>query len=71
MYLTEHWRLKEQRYRLMGSIPDGGDKVTFPPRPIQPREVAPYDFLVKEESDEGDRVALQVLASDLVVKTQD
>lgn len=34
--IAKHWRLKQQRYRLMGRICPDCDMVTFPPREVCP-----------------------------------
>ncbi len=37
MEISRHWRLKAQRYRLIGSACSTCGKVMFPPRPVYPR----------------------------------
>jgi hypothetical protein len=44
MYLTENWRLKAQRYILQGVRTPETHEVTFPPRPVTPRDVETYEF---------------------------
>lgn len=44
MYLTETWRLKDQRYQLIGQVAQDTQELTFPPRPNAVREVESYDF---------------------------
>jgi hypothetical protein len=43
MYLTENWRLKEQRYTLHG-LRLNDEQVSFPPREVEPRSVEVYIF---------------------------
>lgn len=43
MYLTENWRLKEQRYTLHG-LRLNDEQVSFPPREVEPRAVEVYTF---------------------------
>jgi hypothetical protein len=44
MYLTETWRLKDQRYQLIGQVAQDTQELTFPPRPAAVREVPSYEF---------------------------
>ena len=44
MYLTENWRLKNQRYTLRGTQNTQTHEINFPPRRVAPREVATYDL---------------------------
>lgn len=48
MEIPRHWRLKEQRYNLMGTVCNRCSEKFFPPREICPRcgaaEMSPYVF---------------------------
>lgn len=41
--MSESWRLKPERYELRGNTV--AEKPTFPPRPVEPREVTLYTFV--------------------------
>lgn len=44
MRVSENWRLKKQRYTLEGKVNEETGKVSFPPRPVEPRQVETFDF---------------------------
>jgi len=63
MYLTENWRLKEQRYTLKGSRSHDTHEVMFPPRPVAPRELALYDFALETETNRPTQPQAEALHS--------
>lgn len=44
----ESWRLKNERYQLKAIQPENASKIYFPPRVVEPREVAPFTFSESE-----------------------
>lgn len=63
MYLTETWRLKDQRYQLIGQVAQDTQELTFPPRPHAVREVESYDFeLPTQEVAQEEALALHEVA---------
>ncbi len=54
MYLTDVWRLKTQRYILEGNRVPETKEVTFPPRPVAPRDVKKYDWPDESEKDRSE-----------------
>lgn len=44
MRIVEQWRTRGVRLRLEGAEPSDREQMTFPPRPVEAREVVVYDF---------------------------
>lgn len=59
MRLTEHWRLKSERYTLQqnNEVQTSGEN-TFPARPVMRREVTLYDFSGKQQDYAWDQEAV-------------
>lgn len=64
MRVTESWRLKGQRYTLEGVQNEAG-QVNFPPRPVAPRAVMPFNF-----EDEAIGIDKETLRQEILVKVE-
>ena len=67
MNISQHWRLKSQRYQLIASTSEQTNDV-FPPRPyVEQRELHHYTFDVGIEADDMDEAHAKAIEMELVV----
>lgn len=66
MNISQHWRLKSQRYQLINSTNKQGNDV-FPPRPqVEQRELRRYSFDVGVEASDMNEVFEQAAELEFV-----
>ena len=67
MNISQHWRLKSQRYQLTNSAREQGNDV-FPPRPqVEQRELHHYTFDAGIEANDMDETNVKPIEMELVV----